>query len=192
MEIASGFRGLLLSALGLLVLAAAVPRDSQAHTDATELRVVYHADFADPRRFSAMLTSIAAGSRALSHGIPMTPDWASLAATRSITNFSGQGSSSRISAPQRTFYLSYHPVVAEGLALVADAREILAVRLATGKAAWGPTRNEPAGALAIYQSDLPALLLPAWLIITSCWISSSQRCCRFFWTIFDQMVIFID
>ena len=58
MEIASGFRGLLLSALGLLVLAAAVPRDSQAHTDATELRVVYHADFADPRRFSAMLTSI--------------------------------------------------------------------------------------------------------------------------------------
>ena len=58
MGIASGFRGLLLSVLGLLVLAAAVPRDSLAHNDATELRVVYHADFADPRRFSAMLTSI--------------------------------------------------------------------------------------------------------------------------------------
>ena len=58
MEIASGFRGLLLLALGLLGLAAAVPRDSLAHSDETEMRLVYHADFADPRRFSAMLTSI--------------------------------------------------------------------------------------------------------------------------------------
>ena len=58
MQLASGFRGLLFSALGLLVLAAAVPRDSLAHSDETEMRVVYHADFADPRRFSAMLTSI--------------------------------------------------------------------------------------------------------------------------------------
>jgi intracellular sulfur oxidation DsrE/DsrF family protein len=52
--------------LGLVALvamavlaAAATPRQAGAHTDEDDVvKVVYHADFADPRRFSAMLTSI--------------------------------------------------------------------------------------------------------------------------------------
>jgi intracellular sulfur oxidation DsrE/DsrF family protein len=42
----------------LLLLVAVMPRDALAHTEQDEVKVVYHADFADPRRFSAMLTSI--------------------------------------------------------------------------------------------------------------------------------------
>jgi intracellular sulfur oxidation DsrE/DsrF family protein len=44
-----------LLALILLLLMAVVP---QVRADEAEARVVYHADFSDPRRFSAMLTSI--------------------------------------------------------------------------------------------------------------------------------------
>ncbi|WP_412851924.1 DsrE family protein [Ectothiorhodospira shaposhnikovii] len=43
--------------LGLLVIPLALPT-WQARAAEPEARVVYHADFADPRRFSAMLTSI--------------------------------------------------------------------------------------------------------------------------------------
>ncbi|MCG5501354.1 DsrE family protein [Ectothiorhodospira lacustris] len=43
--------------LGLLAVTLALPA-WQAHAAEPEARVVYHADFADPRRFSAMLTSI--------------------------------------------------------------------------------------------------------------------------------------
>ncbi len=50
-------RGLWLGALLVLGLMwAAVPQQAQAFEP--EAKVVYHADFADPRRFSAMLTSI--------------------------------------------------------------------------------------------------------------------------------------
>lgn len=49
---------LLLAGLTLFMLAAAVPVESYAHDDSGKIKVVYHADFADPRRFSAMLTSI--------------------------------------------------------------------------------------------------------------------------------------
>jgi hypothetical protein len=42
-----------------LIASAAMPRQAWAHTDEDDvIKVVYHADFADPRRFSAMLTSI--------------------------------------------------------------------------------------------------------------------------------------
>jgi intracellular sulfur oxidation DsrE/DsrF family protein len=51
-------QALILACLGLLLLAAAMPRDAVAHEDEGDMKVVYHADFADPRRFSAMLTSI--------------------------------------------------------------------------------------------------------------------------------------
>ncbi len=48
------------SVLGLtliiVALAGLVPNDARADEDV--VKVVYHADFADPRRFSAMLTSI--------------------------------------------------------------------------------------------------------------------------------------
>lgn len=43
---------------GVLMLAVAAPRMAVAHTDEGVMKVVYHADFSDPRRFSAMLTSI--------------------------------------------------------------------------------------------------------------------------------------
>lgn len=49
---------LLLAGLALFLIAAAVPIDTYAHDDSGKVKVVYHADFADPRRFSAMLTSI--------------------------------------------------------------------------------------------------------------------------------------
>jgi intracellular sulfur oxidation DsrE/DsrF family protein len=53
-------RGLQLSLLALLLLAMATAFTlPQARADAeAEARVMYHADFSDPRRFSAMLTSI--------------------------------------------------------------------------------------------------------------------------------------
>jgi intracellular sulfur oxidation DsrE/DsrF family protein len=42
-----------------VLLASALPRQGWAHTDEDDvIKVVYHADFADPRRFSAMITSI--------------------------------------------------------------------------------------------------------------------------------------
>ncbi|MGD2075646.1 MAG: DsrE family protein [Gammaproteobacteria bacterium] len=53
-----GLKALLAAFLGLVLLAAALPRDAAAHQDEGIVKVVYHADFADPRRFSAMLTSI--------------------------------------------------------------------------------------------------------------------------------------
>ncbi len=46
---------LALFALALVLAAGALPRAGLAQD---EVKVVYHADFADPRRFSAMLTSI--------------------------------------------------------------------------------------------------------------------------------------
>lgn len=49
---------LLLAGLTLLVVGAALPVKTYAHDDSGKVKVVYHADFADPRRFSAMLTSI--------------------------------------------------------------------------------------------------------------------------------------
>ena len=49
---------LALFALALVLAAGALPRTGLAHEDQDEVKVVYHADFADPRRFSAMLTSI--------------------------------------------------------------------------------------------------------------------------------------
>jgi intracellular sulfur oxidation DsrE/DsrF family protein len=51
-------KALLLGFLGLALLAGALPRNAVAHRDEGVVKVVYHADFADPRRFSAMLTSI--------------------------------------------------------------------------------------------------------------------------------------
>ena len=48
--------GMILSAVIALALAMGFTAP-QAHADA-EAKVVYHADYADPRRFSAMLTSI--------------------------------------------------------------------------------------------------------------------------------------
>jgi hypothetical protein len=50
--------GLLGAALALMLLAAVWPRAGLDHEEQDEIKVVYHADFADPRRFSAMLTSI--------------------------------------------------------------------------------------------------------------------------------------
>jgi intracellular sulfur oxidation DsrE/DsrF family protein len=41
-----------------LLVAAAMPGKVCAHSDEGVVKVVYHADFSDPRRFSAMLTSI--------------------------------------------------------------------------------------------------------------------------------------
>ena len=48
------------AAMVLLIFAFSVaPKSAHAHNQQDEVvRVVYHADFADPRRFSAMLTSI--------------------------------------------------------------------------------------------------------------------------------------
>jgi intracellular sulfur oxidation DsrE/DsrF family protein len=51
-------KAFLMASLGLLLVTAAVSRDAAAHQDEGIVKVVYHADFADPRRFSAMLTSI--------------------------------------------------------------------------------------------------------------------------------------
>ena len=47
----------ILSALGALLLALSLS-PMPAHAEDDLVKVVYHADFADPRRFSAMLTSI--------------------------------------------------------------------------------------------------------------------------------------
>jgi intracellular sulfur oxidation DsrE/DsrF family protein len=65
MEVRAGKRwawGMVLPVLALFFAAmtpqvAAAPA-APAATEAEQVRVVYHADFADPRRFSAMLTSI--------------------------------------------------------------------------------------------------------------------------------------
>ena len=50
--------GLMILFTGVLMIAAVAPRVAAAHTDEGVIKVVYHADFSDPRRFSAMLTSI--------------------------------------------------------------------------------------------------------------------------------------
>ena len=47
-----------LSLLLVLPLLVVQPKQPSAAADADVIKVVYHADFADPRRFSAMLTSI--------------------------------------------------------------------------------------------------------------------------------------
>jgi intracellular sulfur oxidation DsrE/DsrF family protein len=47
-----------MASFGLLLISAALTRDAAAHQDEGVVKVVYHADFSDPRRFSAMLTSI--------------------------------------------------------------------------------------------------------------------------------------
>jgi intracellular sulfur oxidation DsrE/DsrF family protein len=47
-----------LLAIPLLVALGTLPSQSFAAQEDEVMRVVYHADFADPRRFSAMLTSI--------------------------------------------------------------------------------------------------------------------------------------
>ncbi len=52
----AGFMGMLLM-FGAATLCGGFPSDSRAEGDGVA-RVVFHADFADPRRFSAMLTSI--------------------------------------------------------------------------------------------------------------------------------------
>lgn len=49
---------LLWGALALFLLTATLPRPGLAQEEQDEVKVVYHADYADPRRFSAMLTSI--------------------------------------------------------------------------------------------------------------------------------------
>jgi intracellular sulfur oxidation DsrE/DsrF family protein len=49
---------LTLSLFTLVLLTALLPRPAAAHSDEGAVKVVYHADFSDPRRFSAMLTSI--------------------------------------------------------------------------------------------------------------------------------------
>ena len=47
----------ILSAIGALLFALSL-LPMAAHAEDDQVKVVYHADFADPRRFSAMLTSI--------------------------------------------------------------------------------------------------------------------------------------
>lgn len=57
MNLSGTLRNLFLSIL-LLLNSAVVPAALADETDEDVARVVYHADYADPRRFSAMLTSI--------------------------------------------------------------------------------------------------------------------------------------
>ena len=58
MEIAARARLHVMSALILSCLLYALPASAQNEGESDQALVVYHADFKDPRRFSAMLTSI--------------------------------------------------------------------------------------------------------------------------------------